>query len=133
MKLSAGMPRATAAHARLSCVPIIWRDRAIRNEWLRVSVNPSADTGLAAPDVFYFGNLVGKTTASPPGRPTALRLSPLDLLAVRRSLASGPTDVANSADLNHDGRVDALDLATARSNLLRVLQPIDSGAALAPA
>ena len=34
-------------------------DGAVRNEWLQITVNATADTGLSAPDIFYFGNAVG--------------------------------------------------------------------------
>ena len=40
-------------------VEFTWADNAIVNEWLRVTVKSDAATGLAAPDVFYFGNLIG--------------------------------------------------------------------------
>ena len=43
----------------LSRVEIIWADGAIENEWVQVTVLADADTGLAAPDVFYFGNAIG--------------------------------------------------------------------------
>jgi hypothetical protein len=103
-------------------VTITWPDRSIRNTWLQVTVKADAHTGLAHPDVFYFGNLVGKTGA--PGSP--LRLGARDLLAIGRSLSSTAVYASNVADVNHDGKVNSLDLAATRSNLLRILQPIDS-------
>src|SRR5207253_6693034 len=39
-------------------VTLTWPDGAIRDAWLRVTI-PATNPGLAAPDVFYFGNLVG--------------------------------------------------------------------------
>jgi len=39
-------------------VTIIWPDNAIAKQWLQVTVLPTANTGLAAADVFYFGNAV---------------------------------------------------------------------------
>jgi hypothetical protein len=106
-------------------VAIVWPDRAIRNQWLRVTVMADARTGLARPDVFYFGNLVGKTVGSLSGVRSSLRTSALDLLAFRRSLPTARAEVGDPADVNHDGRINALDLAAVRSNLLRVLQPPD--------
>ena len=41
-------------------VTIIWADNLIQNEWLQVTVKPD-NTGLAAADVFYFGNLMGES------------------------------------------------------------------------
>ena len=46
-------------------VTITWPDGAITNEWLQVTVNATAITGLAQPDVFYFGNAVGETGNNP--------------------------------------------------------------------
>jgi len=42
-------------------VTIIWADNAIEKEWLRVEVKATPETGLAVPDVFYFGNAVGES------------------------------------------------------------------------
>jgi len=42
-------------------VTIIWADGAIQNQWLRVTVLPTAETGLASEDVFLYGNAVGDT------------------------------------------------------------------------
>jgi len=43
-------------------------DRAVTNQWLQVTVLATANTGLAAPDVFYFGNAIGDSGNSPPTR-----------------------------------------------------------------
>jgi hypothetical protein len=40
-------------------VEIIWDRGAIQNVWLQVTVLANGNTGLAAPDVFYFGNRIG--------------------------------------------------------------------------
>src|SRR5206468_4527690 len=42
-------------------VTLIWPDGALRNSWLRLTVKANGRTRLAAPDVFYFGNLIGDT------------------------------------------------------------------------
>ena len=64
-------------------VTITWADGAIRNEWLQVTVNPTAVTGLTAPDVFYFGNLVGDTGDA------ALSVDAADVLATRSAGGTG--------------------------------------------
>ncbi|MDP6637593.1 MAG: lamin tail domain-containing protein, partial [Phycisphaerae bacterium] len=43
-------------------VTLVWPDGAIANQWVEVTVLATADTGLAAADVFYFGNAVGETS-----------------------------------------------------------------------
>ncbi|MDP6635789.1 MAG: metallophosphoesterase [Phycisphaerae bacterium] len=40
-------------------VTIIWADRAIRNQWVKVTVKANANTNLEDEDVFYLGNTVG--------------------------------------------------------------------------
>jgi hypothetical protein len=76
-----------------------------------------------------FGNLVGETgdAASP------LRVSAMDLLALRRNVTPTPTNPFNPHDLNHDGFVNALDYAAARANLFHTLRPIALPAPPAPA
>ena len=44
---------------------ISWADHAIENQWLRVTVKATPRTGLAEPDVFYFGNAVGESGNQP--------------------------------------------------------------------
>jgi ELWxxDGT repeat protein len=102
-------------------VTLVWRDGDIRNTWLRVTVKPTLATGLAAPDVFCFGNLVGKVSngAVAGGAPM---VNALDLLAVRRRLFSAAS-INDPFDLDRDGRVTALDLAIVRTNYLRALAP----------
>jgi len=96
-------------------VTFTWPDGTVRNAWLRVVVSPT-NTRLAAQDVFSFGNLVGETGDA--ARP--LRVTALDLLAARRAgAAAGPAN--GTFDFNHDGRVNALDLAAVRLNLGRGL------------
>ncbi|MGD9722542.1 MAG: FG-GAP repeat domain-containing protein [Pirellulales bacterium] len=44
-------------------VEITWASGAIKNAWLEVQVLANDNTGLEAPDVFYFGSRVGDTGA----------------------------------------------------------------------
>jgi hypothetical protein len=92
-------------------------DGAVKNTWLRVTVKPTAHTGLTQPDVFSFGNLVGETGD---GNVAPFRVSALDLSAVKRALNT-TSDLAGRVDFNRDGRVNALDLAVARGSLNRSL------------
>jgi secreted trypsin-like serine protease len=43
-------------------VEITWSANAIKNTWLEVQVLPTANTGLAETDVFFWGSLPGDTT-----------------------------------------------------------------------
>ena len=93
-------------------VTITWADGAIKKTWLQVTVLPTADTGLASADVFYFGNAVGETGNSP----ADARVNALDAAVVRSRLAAAPASLSSRYDLNRDGRVGATDLLIARTS-----------------
>jgi ELWxxDGT repeat protein len=104
-------------------ITFTWPDGAIRNSWLRVTVNAVPQSGLDRTDVFYFGNLVGET-----GDGASLSVGAGDLVAVRASsgLRQG---LAGRHDHHRDGRVNAADRSLARGNLTRRLSHITGGAA----
>src|SRR5439155_1671010 len=52
---SAVLVRPGAGLGGAARVSITWPDRAVRNEWLQVTVKADSHTGLTRPDVFYFG------------------------------------------------------------------------------
>jgi ELWxxDGT repeat protein len=83
--------------------------KAVGNGWLTVTMKANAHTGLSAPDVFSFGNLIGDATGD-------LRVNALDVAAVKRDLNT-PTTVTTRTDINRDGRVNALDVALVKRNL----------------
>jgi subtilisin family serine protease len=90
-------------------VTLTFADGAIKNTWLRVTVLANDHTGLAAPDVFYFGNAVGETGDS--AADAAVNL--FDVVAVRSHLFAGATPATNRFDLDRDGRVNSMDLVIA--------------------
>jgi hypothetical protein len=117
-------PGAGAAGAdRLS---ITWAGGAVRNVWLQVTVKATANTRLAAPDVFYFGSLVGDTGGG------ARVVDASDVLSTRLAMRPGSASTANPADHNRDGRVDVRDVAIARRALSTSLYPFVPAAATAP-
>jgi hypothetical protein len=93
----------------------------LANLWLQVTLKANPDTALPAPDVFRFGNLIGETGDDSP--PT-LRVNAVDLARTRAHL-SPRAGVDNPYDHNHDGRVNALDLAAIRVNYLQGLFVLD--------
>jgi hypothetical protein len=101
-------------------VTLTWPDGAVRNAWLRVTVKANARTGLSAPDVFYFGNLVGETGNAAPGA-AAAAVEAGDLLATRRARTAGASNLPGVFDFNGDGRVNVLDEALVRSAQGRTL------------
>jgi hypothetical protein len=98
-------------------VTITFPDGAIKNQWLQVAMNATANTGLVQRDVFYFGNIVGDTGDSA----TSAVVNALDMAAVKRALNTAST-LVGKLDFNRDGRVNSLDLATVRANLNRRLE-----------
>ena len=88
-------------------VTFTWADGTIRNDWLQVTVRPNQHTGLAAPDVFFFGNAVGEVG----DRPNLAFVNASDQLAVRANshglLENVP--VTSRYDFNRDSLVDNTD------------------------
>jgi hypothetical protein len=94
-------------------VTIIWDDNAIQNQWLQVTVLADANTGLAAADVFYFGNAIGES-----GNSTIdAVVDPQDETASRtHKTGFSAAAIDNHYDYNRDGRVNATDDLIARHN-----------------
>ena len=99
----------------------------VANGWLTVVVKANERTGLARPDAFTFGNLIGET-----GDASArfAVVNALDVANVRRALNTD-AGLASRVDFNRDGRVNALDLAVARTNYSHFLTPPPAPAAQA--
>jgi hypothetical protein len=95
-------------------IMLVWENNSVRNTWLQVTVLANADTGLAAPDVFYFGNLLGDTGPAS-GAPS------VDAADWARALAAlatpNPTTRAALLDINRDRVVDHRDASLIRQNL----------------
>ena len=99
--------------------------QAVANGWLEITLKDTARTGLLAPDVFYFGNLVGEVG----DRATAFAVGAPDLSGTRRSLFSR-APIESRTDFNRDGYVTAADLSLCRANHSRRLSQIVAPAAV---
>ena len=90
---------------------LTWADNAITNTWLEVSLLVTGNTGLAAADVFYFGNLVGECTGDG-------KVDAYDVLEVRNNPRPffDPALLDTLHDFNRDRRVNAIDTLIARNN-----------------
>jgi len=118
---SALLIRAGAGTGGSTRIEITWPDGSIRNEWLQVTVAADANTGLTAPSVFYFGNLVGDAgEAAVNGQ---FVVTSTDEAAAESDPHGflNPAAITDPADFNRDGKVDATDALIAR---------YDNGAAL---
>lgn len=98
-------------------VTLVWSDGAIKNTWLQVTLLAGANTGLAAPHVFSFGNLIGETGNSAAGASVDFS----DLLGTRRAAARS-VGMDNNFDFNRDGFVNTRDVTIVRANQRRVLE-----------
>jgi hypothetical protein len=109
-------------------VTFTWPENQLKNRWLQVTVKANADTGLAEPDVFYFGNLAGDTGDSG----TVATVTGTDVTRTRAQ-SGREADADSPFDHNRDGRVNAFDAAAVRANLFQTLRLITAPAASAAA
>jgi hypothetical protein len=106
-------------------ITVRFLDNFIHNSWLETTIKANERTGLERPDVFYFGNLQGETgdAASP------MRVTAIDVAAVRRAM-DGPTPPRGSPyDFNRDGVVNAIDLSVVRFSVGLSLPPLEASPA----
>ena len=101
-------------NATTSQIILTWPDGVIHNTWIEVTVLATVNTGLAAPDVFYFGNAPGETGDSL----IDAKVDAIDVLATRQNPRPffDPPTIDNVYDFNRDRRVDAIDTLIARNN-----------------
>jgi len=94
-------------------VTIVWPDRAIMNEWLEATVKVD-NTGLAGPDVFYFGNAVAEAG----NLDSDTYVTATDLLLARNNPRHflNPAAIDFAYDYDRNGRVNATDVLLARNN-----------------
>jgi hypothetical protein len=105
-------------------VTLVWPDGAIKNTWLRVTVKPTARTGLGTPDVFFFGSYpgevgpIGRSPRQPPPPPNRQpSVDVRDLLATLRAISSAAAPITSLFDFNRDGKVTAADAWVVREAL----------------
>ena len=113
-------------------VELVWPNHAIENTWLQVTVAANSNTGLAAPDVFYFGSAVGNSGL---GDTSSYALvNSIDENAARSNpqLLLNNIPITNIHDYNRDGSVNSIDEAIDRAfatNPTNATRYIDLGAA----
>jgi len=95
-------------------ITLTWPDNTIQNTWLQVTVLANESTGLARPDVFYFGNAIGESGNSV----TDARVNTIDALLARNNprTLTNPAPIDFPYDFNRDQRVNATDMLIARNN-----------------
>ena len=101
---------------------LAWVDNAIKNRWIQVTVLPTARTGLATPDVFYFGNQAGET-----GNSTANAIANgLDILGTRRAVSAAAAPITSHFDFDRNARVDPRDVNVVRNNAGKALRLLNT-------
>jgi hypothetical protein len=107
-------------------VILTWADGEIINQWVEVTVLATANTGLPADDVFYFGNSAGDADGDGD-------IDVDDFAALKSELGRRGDIGTLSADFNADGRVSLADFVTVRSRLgAEVQTPTTTAPAPAP-
>jgi hypothetical protein len=107
-------------------IELIWPDNAIQEQWLQVTLKATTDTGLNAPDVFYFGSLIGETGNDPTG--TALQTTVADI-ALTKSMSGQSANIASVADFNRSGQITVADIAIAKAYAGHTLMLLSAPAA----
>jgi len=114
-------------------VTLIWDDNVIQNQWLQVEVKKD-NLGLAADEVFYFGNAIAESGNDPGSAVVDLQD---DLAARAHKTAFTPAPITNPYDFNRDRRVNATDELVARYNHsgtpLQLIDLVGAGQGFAPA
>jgi hypothetical protein len=100
-------------------VTLIWPDGAIQKQWLQVTVLGGGSIGLAAPDVFYFGNAIGETGIN--NAPGYANVGATDEIGARNNPktlfpASNQASIGFIYDFNRDKQVNPADQLIARSS-----------------
>jgi hypothetical protein len=88
-----------------------WDNNVIQNQWVQVTLKANENTGLAADDVFYFGNALGDTGNSA----TDAIVDEADVAGVANNHTAAAA-ITNLYDFNRDKVVDATDEAIAQSH-----------------
>jgi len=113
-------------------VELVWPNQVITNTWLQVTVAANVNTGLATPDVFYFGSAVGDS-----GLGDTLNyalVNSADEIGARNNPAqlSNNIPITNLYDYNRDGNVNSFDQIVDRNyatNPASATKYIDLGSA----
>ncbi len=100
-------------------VTLIWQDGAIQQQWMEITILPLGETGLAAPDVFYFGNAIGEVY----NQAGDTRVNATDMVLTRRNY--GNVDISSIYDHNRDGVVDPADLLIVQNHQTTLINDLE--------
>ncbi len=103
--------RPNAGNGGSDRIEVLFTDYSLRNEWLQVTVNSDANTGLATPDVFYFGNLVGGT-----GQHNNIAVVNTTDIAITKLASNAAATITSITDFNRNGLTNITDVSVAKLN-----------------
>ncbi len=104
--------RAGAGLSGSDRVTLIWPAGSIKKQWLQVTVLATANTGLPAPVVFYFGNAIGEC-----GNSTAdANVNVTDVVQTRANQSLATVPITSNYDYSRDGKVNVADVVLCRAN-----------------
>jgi hypothetical protein len=98
-------------------IRITFPNNTVQNTWLRVTVLANANTGLAANDVFYFGNVIGELNVDNTATRLRVNLQDVTSMLTNQSPAPNSANASNQFDLDRNGRVNGQDYAILFANL----------------
>jgi hypothetical protein len=118
-------------------VELIWDDNAIPQQWLEVIVKATADTGLAANDVFFYGNEIGNTNSNNTTAVARTGTSDISVVQTHGNVLSANIPISNLYDFDRDGKVGTSDISLIQTHGTNVtsglkLLVIGSGGPFAP-
>ncbi|HLZ07170.1 MAG TPA: hypothetical protein VKT80_01160, partial [Chloroflexota bacterium] len=111
-----------------SRIDITFADGSIVNQWLKVTVKVDANTGLSAPDNFYFGNLIASALGTISNGNFTVTSADQTSAANDLHTFLNPATITDVNDFNRDGRVDATDQIIARISLNDAIPVLQIGA-----
>jgi hypothetical protein len=97
-------------------VELIWADNAIQQQWLEVIVKPTANTGLAANAVFFYGNEIGNTNAFNTSAVARTGTSDLSAVQTHGAVLSANIPITNTLDFDRDGKVGTSDVSAIQTH-----------------
>jgi hypothetical protein len=103
----------TVLPGALDRVALQWPGNAIANRWLRVTVRANSNTGLAAPETYYVGHLLGETTGPVSGVYT---VAFADITPIRSAIGQ-IAGVGSANDIDKNGTVAFADISAMRASV----------------
>ncbi len=96
-------------------VKLEFANNAIQNAWLRVTMLADGNTGLAANDIFYFGNARFDVTPTSPFPSNQVTINAFDVNGVRARQGLNSNIISNIYDVDRNGVVNAFDTNAVRA------------------